>query len=139
MTLSLLPEPDDLHESIAPLYYLNGTTILYSVEESEGDESAVMVGQVADAGDAGDVGDQHQQQQQQQESAMATAEDLQISWENLESARSILVRITTSSDFAPSASPEGKEKALDLAQVHHRLGDLQRANGNYAEAMQDYA
>ncbi len=97
---------NEFHECLAPLYYLYGTTLLYSVEEST--DTSVM-----------------QQQQQQTEEE---AGDLQIAWENLELSRSIL----------SSMANRTNEQELDLAQVHMRLGDLQRANGNYAEAMEDY-
>ena len=44
--LSLLSEQDELHESIAPLYYLYGTTLLYSIEESqENPENQLMAAQ----------------------------------------------------------------------------------------------
>ena len=99
---------NEFHECLAPLYYLYGTTLLYSVEEST--DTSVM------------------QQQQQQQQTEEEAGDLQIAWENLELSRSIL----------SSMANRTNEQELDLAQVHMRLGDLQRANGNYAEAMEDY-
>jgi len=99
VTLSLLPEESsELHESLAPFYYLYGTTLLYSVEESN-DPSSTMVG------------------------AEEEGSDLQIAWENLDSARTIL---------------ETLDQKVDLAQVYQRLGDLQRANGNYKAAIEDY-
>eukprot|EP00566_Odontella_aurita_P009606 CAMPEP_0113554158 /NCGR_PEP_ID=MMETSP0015_2-20120614/15997_1 /TAXON_ID=2838 /ORGANISM="Odontella" /LENGTH=517 /DNA_ID=CAMNT_0000455275 /DNA_START=16 /DNA_END=1569 /DNA_ORIENTATION=- /assembly_acc=CAM_ASM_000160 len=130
-TLSLLPNADELHESLAPLYYMYGTTLLYSIEEStESAESSVMI------------------QQQQQEGGASVpsenAEDLQIAWENLDTARAIVSRIATSSHFAKSASiepanAEGRDLVLDLAQIHARLGDLQCANGNYGPALADFS
>jgi len=121
--LSSLPpsENNELHPSLAPLYYLYGTTLLYSVEES------------------GDAMMQPSTDPNANQSTAATgvskiedqAEDIQISWENLESARTVLANLTIS-------HPDSSMYALDLAQVHQRLGDLQKGNGNYAEAIQDY-
>ena len=54
--------------------------------------------------------------------------DIQIAWENLESARSIVEKMSTADT----------ELRLDLAQIHVRLGDLQRINGNYEESVADY-
>ncbi|KAL7427437.1 hypothetical protein ACHAXH_002090 [Discostella pseudostelligera] len=50
----------ELHESLAPLYYLYGTTLLYSVEESD-----VMM-TAANSSSSGNAQQQQQQQQQQQ-------------------------------------------------------------------------
>lgn len=119
-TLSLLPKPDELHESIAPLYYLYGTTLLYSIEESkENAENSVMAAQQQDQS-AG--GDEH------------SAEDIQIAWENLETARSIL----TNCKSEKLGSVEKEERDMDLAQIYARLGDLSRHNGRYQRAIDDY-
>jgi tetratricopeptide (TPR) repeat protein len=90
-----------LHPCLAPLYYLYGTTLLYSIEESSENLQAVD-------------GDEE-------------ADDTQIAWENLETARMILGKMEKSN-----------KHQLDLAQVHLRLGDLQRANGRYLESVSDY-
>ena len=112
--LSLLPSHDDLHPSLAPLYYMYGTTLLYSIEESQDTAEASVMAQGGD--DA--------------------AGDLQIAWENLESARNILTKI--SSDGTSSSIEEEEERALDLAQIQSRLADLSRHNGHYDQAIRDY-
>lgn len=74
------------------------------------------------------------------------AEDIQIAWENLEAARTIveqmlLLRATesgSSSGGSASDLPVAKLQ-LDLAQIHLREGDLQRINGNYTSAVEDYS
>jgi len=111
---------NELHESLAPLYYLYGTTLLYSVEEGTAGDSMSSVMTARGESGPGQEG----------------AEDLEIAWENLESARSSLSRI------APSRAEEedepGRELILDLAQIHLRLGDLSRHNGRYEEAISDF-
>ena len=108
--LSLLPSPDELHESLGPFYYMYGTTLLYSVEESQ------------------DTADTNVMAQQGGEDG---AEDLQIAWENLESARNILAKLSYE-------GAEEEERVLDLAQLHVRLADLSRHNGHYQQAITDY-
>ena len=84
------------------------------------------------------------------------AEDLQIAWENLDIARTILSRlvepfdrtnidstvITLKSDNTDTThsytKEEQQELLLDLAQIHTRLGDVQRANGN-SSSVEDYS
>ena len=106
--LSLLPTPDDLHESLAPLYYMYGTTLLYSVEESQDAEVTQQQGGGEDA-----------------------TGDLQIAWENLESASNILTQMTCE-------GAQEEERVLDLAQLHARLADLSRHDGHYEKAIRDY-
>jgi hypothetical protein len=129
--MSTLPDPDEMHECIAPLYYLYGTTLLYSIEESqENPENSLMASQV-------------QQEQQQQEGGGDSAGDLEIAWENLETARSILSRCcgnegeSTSSDDKLSVE-EKEERTMDLAQIYARLGDLSRHDGHFDRAINDY-
>jgi len=106
--LSMLPGQDN-HEALGPLYYMYGTTLLYSVEESQdGPEASVMA-----------------------QGAEQTAGDLEIAWENLETARSILTKLECQ-------GAEDEEHMLDLAQIHCRLADLSRHNGHYEQAIQDY-
>lgn len=107
--LSLLPSQDDLHESLAPLYYMYGTTLLYSIEESQDTAEASVMAQGGDE----------------------AAGDLQIAWENLESARNVLTKLSCDSD-------NEQERVLDLAQIESRLADLSRHNGHYDQAIQDY-
>jgi len=175
----------ELHESLAPLYYLYGTTLLYSVEESDvmmandqtkingaaatadidvppedekvGAEQSVNGGYGEEEDDGGEV----------QEVSDPT-EDLQIAWENLDLARSIVTRLVE--DFKPNSNTDGAitlksnnlksdesdinnlpinngvvytkaeqtDLLLDLAQIHTRLGDLQRANANILPCIDDY-
>lgn len=57
---------DELHPALGPLYYLYGTTLLYSVEESQVDDDHVMMMMNGDGGDVEDMN--------------GTASDLQIAW-----------------------------------------------------------
>ena len=106
--LSMLPGQDN-HEALGPLYYMYGTTLLYSVEESQDTAEASVMAQGAEQ----------------------TAGDLEIAWENLETARSILTKLKCE-------GAEDEERVLDLAQIHCRLADLSRHNGHYEQAIQDY-
>lgn len=107
--ISQLPEEvAAVHESLAPLYYLYGTTLLYSIEEST-------------------------ENLQPTSDDTEEADDSQIAWENLETARLIMARMIDSNE-----GEIRKKLELDLSQVHLRLGDLQRANGRYTEAVADY-
>ena len=99
-------EQSSIHECMAPLYYLYGTTLLYSIEEST------------------DVAAMGQEEED--------LDDLQIAWENLETARHITQRMV---DNATTSIPDIQ---LDLAQIHLRLGDLTRANGNHVQAIAEY-
>ena len=106
-TLSRLPEESGtLHECMAPFYYLYGTTLLYSIEES------TSLGP-------------------QSETDEVDADDLQISWENLETSRHIIAKMC-------EAVPNDDKLTLDLAQIHLRLGDVQKANDQTEEALEDY-
>mmetsp|Transcript_137 Transcript_137/g.167 ORF Transcript_137/g.167 Transcript_137/m.167 type:complete len:576 (+) Transcript_137:91-1818(+) len=117
-------QEDELHESLAPLYYMYGTTLLYSVEESQDTNADVM---------------NQPQQQDQDQQAQDAAGDLEIAWENLESARSILSKMNDENDNGNSKNDEeSKERILDLAQIHSRLADLSRHDGHYEQAIQDY-
>lgn len=108
--MSQLPENvAAVHESLAPLYYLYGTTLLYSIEESTDNLQPTS-------------------------DDMEEADDSQIAWENLETARLIMSRMIDSA----KEDNRRKKLELDLSQVHLRLGDLQRANGRYSEAVADY-
>ena len=118
--LSLLSEQDELHESIAPLYYLYGTTLLYSIEESqENPENQLMAAQ----------------QQETEQDNDGGAGDLQIAWENLETARNVLSRMCADEEIKEELR---EELVMDLAQIHGRLGDLSRHDGHYERAINDY-
>ncbi|KAL3799575.1 hypothetical protein HJC23_008702 [Cyclotella cryptica] len=159
-------EDIDLHPALAPLYYLYGTTLLYSVEESEvmmngdGDKDS----QDQEVGDYKEENNENndeeneasnQQDEEDEPAAADPAEDLQIAWENLDIARAILSRLVENFDPTNtnnsmkahksesfddiSYTPEEQcELLLDLAQIHTRLGDVQRANGN-ASSIEDYS
>jgi tetratricopeptide (TPR) repeat protein len=97
--------------AMAPFHYLYGTTLLYHIEESS--DTAMTV---------------------ENQNAEETADDMQIAWENLEAAR-ILVENLLSTSIADQKKMKFQ---LDLAQIALREGDLQRMNGRYSEAIQDY-
>jgi hypothetical protein len=59
-------------------------------------------------------------------------DDLQIAWENLETARRITQCIV---DNATTSIPEIQ---LDLSRIHLCLGDLARANGQHFQAIAEY-
>eukprot|EP00562_Extubocellulus_spinifer_P005715 CAMPEP_0178532616 /NCGR_PEP_ID=MMETSP0696-20121128/34060_1 /TAXON_ID=265572 /ORGANISM="Extubocellulus spinifer, Strain CCMP396" /LENGTH=681 /DNA_ID=CAMNT_0020164607 /DNA_START=95 /DNA_END=2140 /DNA_ORIENTATION=+ len=141
---------NECHEALAPLYYLYGTTLLYSVEES--DDMMNHQQQQAATGGGGEGAGMPSEEM---------AEDIQIAWENLDLARSIMVdRVvgeddikalivaaencdgkSNSNDVDPQdqeQQDELKAKVLDLAQIHLRLADLQKANGAYSDALSDY-
>lgn len=103
-----------LHESLAPFHYLYGTTLLYSIEESNDTNMTT-------SGDGGD---------DENPDAEEVADDMQIAWENLDTARTILQNMMTSND--------SDKLKLDLAQIFLREGDLQRLNGRYECAINDY-
>ena len=106
-TLLRLPEESGtLHECMAPFYYLYGTTLLYSIEET------TSLGP-------------------QLETDEDDADDLQISWENLETSRHIIAKMR-------ETAPNDDKLTLDLAQIHLRLGDVQKANDQSEEALEDY-
>ena len=63
----------------------------------------------------------------------APAEDLQIAWENLDLARSIVSPLVEDDDDDAPLTPERRtDLLLDLAQIHARLGELQRASFAFA-------
>jgi tetratricopeptide (TPR) repeat protein len=115
-TTSLLPEDADadVHEAMAPLYYLYGTTLLFSIEESSDFQTNAMT-----------MNPDNQGEEEEEQ-----PEDSQIAWENLEAARHILKHMVSTND--------SQDLQMDLAQVQLRLGDLQRANGGYPGAIADY-
>jgi tetratricopeptide (TPR) repeat protein len=108
-TMSRLPEESsELHECMGPFYYLYGTTLLYSIEESA----------------TGNFGPEEHQGEDD-------ADDAQIAWENLDTSRVIVTKMRE------DASNDDK-LTLDLAQIHMRLGDVQKANNRAADALEDY-
>lgn len=119
-TKARLPPSEDntLHESVAPLHYLYGTTLLYSIEESTEGLQQMTTGETETSGD--EEGDDEM-----------PVEDMEIAWENLDTARSILERML-------SEKPASDKLRADFAQVLLREGDLQRQNGAYDNAVSDY-
>jgi hypothetical protein len=207
----------ELHECMAPLHYLYGTTLLYVVEESD-----VMMAD-NDGGGGNDGHDETRQQQDDEDddgeeeddddddeekhgendvdndedkgksssgdikiTVTDPAVDLEIAWENLDLARSIISRLvdinnceeendngtatttvsnggggktivykssdgsisssssssSNNNDSPPQQSPltleRRNELLLDLAQVHVRLGDLQRQDDKSDSCIADY-
>jgi len=114
ITSLLANEDASVHESMAPLYYLYGTTLLYSIEES------------TDVANTGMTAGSNEEEEEEE------MEDSQIAWENLETARHIVQGMVNT-----TTTPLQKVQ-LDLAQIHLRLGDLLKSNGRYVEAIQDY-
>jgi hypothetical protein len=112
-------EQGSMHECMAPLYYLYGTTLLYSIEESTDNVAAIMNHQ-----NEGENDDDEEDED---------VDDLQIAWENLETARHITQRILV--DNATTCIPEIQ---MDLSRIHLRLGDLTRANGQHVQAIAEY-
>lgn len=134
----------DLHESIAPFHYLYGTTLLYSIEESNDTQVTVDTAAAAAAAQlpptvasAATPAQDESGGGEQTPSLPSSdnADDMHIAWENLEVARTILGELLTKDTL------EEKSKSklqLDLAQILLREGDLQRLNGRYTEAVHDY-
>ena len=140
-----------LHESMAPFHYLYGTTLLYSIEEQDQEvttagstvSTAVVSGEAAAA--AGPEMDVHAMAADDGVMATASAEDIademQIAWENFETARHIMETMMANNDD-DDESEENTEQVqkleLDLAQICLREGDLQRMNGRNETAIHDY-
>jgi len=144
---------------MAPFYYLYGTTLLYSIEESPdqgGDQNVTNLTTTtatttttAAAAAGGGVGvDGSGEEEAAAAAAVApnngSDEDMEIAWENLESARAILEKMVQEhkqEGGVPENDDDGKKKKkllLDLAQVHLREGDLERLNGRFGTAIDDY-
>lgn len=118
----------ELHEALAPLHYLYGTTLLYSLEEAKGDGNAMMTEAAtkasttatpattdvspdptnpwahltgpSESGEVSAVASNHASS----EDAAATAEDIQIAWENLEAARTIVEKMLLQATIATTNS-----------------------------------
>ena len=126
-------EVDELHPSLAPLHYLYGTTLLYSVEESDD-----MVNSAAASAQGAGTGPNEEM-----------TEDLEIAWENLDLARTIMegrglvgpaqLELASKGTDTNDAIANVRTVVLDLAQIHLRLADLQKANGAYRDCIADYA
>jgi len=139
----------ELHPSLAPFHYLYGTTLLYQIEESD-DNGFGQSMTVADAaqpqaetGADGATADpaaafaaaMAASAPEEADASAAPqpappAEDMEIAWENLDTARAIVQAMD---------QPCNEKLQLDLAQIYLREGDLQRLNGRYDAAVEDYA
>ncbi len=127
----------DLHESMAPFHYLYGTTLLYSIEESNDTQMTVApsdgdvnVDADADPESPPDEGEEAPSSNDQ------FVEDMEIAWENLDTARNIVEAMLARD--AERTQEVTTKLQLDLAQILLREGDLQRMNGRYSEAITDY-
>lgn len=167
-TLSQL-SGDEFNVALAPLYYLYGTTLLYSVEEndallSQPPQDQLQQPQEEQEEEAPEEKqDENEEEGQQQQQQQEMAEDIQVAWENLDLARTILHRVLenilpnlivqTSSSSSNGSNHKaivmGKsdgsdnddsiiEQVFDLGQIYLRLGDIQKGNGNYLNAVEDY-
>lgn len=111
-------EAASIHECMAPLYYLYGTTLLYSIEESTDVAGAAAMNATS--------GESEEEEEE--------LDDLQIAWENLETARHLVSRMVNDTTTLASIP----DIQLDLAQIHLRLGDLLKANGRNVDAISEY-
>jgi tetratricopeptide (TPR) repeat protein len=131
---SLEVDSVDLHECMAPWHYLYGTTLLYQIEESSDTQMTVGDDTTIDAS-AADASAADPSAVEAEADPSAAIEDMEIAWENLDTARTItetLLTATTKKDERYSRFE------LDLAQILLREADLQRWNGRYADAIPDY-
>eukprot|EP00428_Durinskia_dybowskii_P000077 CAMPEP_0170295706 /NCGR_PEP_ID=MMETSP0116_2-20130129/47979_1 /TAXON_ID=400756 /ORGANISM="Durinskia baltica, Strain CSIRO CS-38" /LENGTH=486 /DNA_ID=CAMNT_0010547261 /DNA_START=70 /DNA_END=1530 /DNA_ORIENTATION=- len=149
-------EDADLHESMAPFHYLYGTTLLYSIEESN--DTQMTVAQTEDDVVVDAEAPQDEEEADNNEEAPnctsssndineddndnnnnaphePNVEDMEIAWENLDTARNIVEAMLAAKERTDT---EMSKLQLDLAQILLREGDLQRMNGRYSEAIQDY-
>ena len=153
-----------LHESMAPFHYLYGTTLLYSIEEQDQEVttagSAVSTAVVSGEAEAANIAaaaaaaaaaapEEGTAATEGSQSALPedVADEMQIAWENFETARHIMetmledstITTTTTNNNNNKENISKKEKLeLDLAQICLREGDLQRMNGRNENAIQDY-
>mmetsp|Transcript_11562 Transcript_11562/g.16599 ORF Transcript_11562/g.16599 Transcript_11562/m.16599 type:complete len:487 (-) Transcript_11562:92-1552(-) len=119
-------------------------------DEEEGEQNHYSDGQVGEI--QGDLQEQNQEQNM--------TEDVQVAWENLDLSRTILHRALDDilPDLMAKLPPSNNSKAetrktnkgdsdddliiaeqvFDLGQIYLRLGDIQKANGDYVHAVEDY-
>lgn len=117
------------HPALAPFHYLYGTTLLYAVEESSDTMGLTNANTNTNQGEQGGPAAADEDD----------VEDIQIAWETLDLARTILERMMSSSSSNNNSkeSPQNNY-ALDLAQIYLRQGDLHKMNGRYGPAVADY-
>jgi tetratricopeptide (TPR) repeat protein len=123
-----------LHESMAPFHYLYGTTLLYSIEESNDTSTMQEPLTTVEAAANDDEGNETVPTDNENDDApeAPSVEDMEIAWEHLETARTILEHMMNCKNVVSDAL------RADLAQVLLRAGDLQRLNGAYAASVADY-
>jgi tetratricopeptide (TPR) repeat protein len=122
---------NDTHESLAPFHYLYGSTLLYSVEESTDENQQFTNATTVDVdGNAVAAAGAPENEKDGDEEV----DDIQIAWENLELARTIIEKMLE------TILPQDKKDKLraDLAQVYLRQGDLLRVDSNYETAIASY-
>ena len=148
-----------LHPSLAPFHYLYGTTLLYSMEEQQPDDPVQQQEQEEsvpeeqedpdDNGAEQNVRDMvfvmpsHSQPPQAQEAPPEEdVDDLQIAYEHLDTSRLLLQSYIQEKQEQQQEQPHNKDAlqslSLDLAQIWLRQGDLQRLNGQYQQAVDNY-
>jgi len=129
----------ELHEALAPLHYLYGTTLLYSIEESKDDgndtgammtEAAAKASTTASTAAATPEGasidsnnpwahltgpsDSAPAAPEANNNDDANAEDIQIAWENLEAARTIVEKMLSLATTKASTLSESDVTKLQL-------------------------
>ena len=120
-----------VHESMAPLHYLYATTLLYQIEESSSESAMTTMTAPPPAASSSDNGSDDSNPPSVNETH---AEDIEIAWENFETARMIMESMLTSNGTAEDM----EQIKLDLAQVCLREADLEKLNGRYSDATRDY-
>jgi tetratricopeptide (TPR) repeat protein len=142
---------NSLHESMAPFHYLYGTTLLYSIEESTDGLQPLTTVETGATSAVEPEDDEEEDDDAQEYEGMNTSsnfyanemapeaeepqgdnvEDMEIAWENLDTARTILEQMLL-------LHPKSDKLRADMAQILLREGDLQRQNGAYTAAVTDY-
>lgn len=108
-TIARVGQEDSLNAALGPLYYLYGTTLLYTVEDST--DMAAMMGP-----------------EDREAATEAMEADKEIAWQNLESSRTIIENFLEQCKLEEDSR---KNVSLDLSMVFNRLGDLSRHNGHF--------
>jgi tetratricopeptide (TPR) repeat protein len=137
-------ESIDLHDSLAPLHYLFGTTLLYNIEESS-DDNQQMTETIETGEDEEDPerdvnasfenGNNEEEDEEPVENDENCIDDMQNAWDHLDTARIILERMLEQN----SAGVDDSELRDDLAQVLLRQGDSQRYSGVLESAVESYS
>ncbi|KAL7465053.1 hypothetical protein ACHAXS_005379 [Conticribra weissflogii] len=133
----------ELHESLAPLYYLYGTTLLYSVEESDvmmadknGGGGDLEVDDSAEQGGDEEENSNENEEPQGSSAAAVTDGDLQIAWENLDIARAIVTRMISEKEIqsfleSHSGSAEEGGSTIVLKTDVQTENGIKCSKGNY--------